>query len=448
MGRIYKESSFAIAAEAATDSQAGIFECSKRHRSKLANIEVPYFHLNGTTGKMFIQRLLDSPAEAKGPLSQRAWTLQEEVLPPRTLRFAAQQTWWRCREVQCNERDRRGLFPESRWSSHNVYQLAIGRDRAAFQAIARFGGLDKQSPRRQGLSIQSQTQNIDVRSRLDVLATWHHIVNDFAVRKMTYNKDKLPAISGLAREIKRIAKGKYSYKAGIWDRTGFEFRDLLWSIGVPGGAKYEEYIAPSWIWASIDLSKAKNTHDAQSCLYNEVFLKSLEPKAEITSMFTRTIADDPFMQVLSGSVYLEGMCCHVCSCNIPDVFFDLHDGFAVRALEPWNDTAADRVPNFSSTQDTDPDIFRDFSKALAGRRACNNTVVPPEHRLLLLIEVAEWTCPRGQGTARICLILRLCENRPAGKSRKYERLGRAFVLTDLSESWRSSRWQNQKVTII
>ncbi|PVH84958.1 HET-domain-containing protein, partial [Cadophora sp. DSE1049] len=117
MGRIYKEASFTIAAEAATDSKAGIFESSKKYRSDFDTIEVPYFRMDGTTtGNMSVQRLLDSPAEARGPLSQRAWTLQEDLLSPRTLRFAAQQTWWRCREMQCNERDRRGLSPESRWN--------------------------------------------------------------------------------------------------------------------------------------------------------------------------------------------------------------------------------------------------------------------------------------------------------------------------------------------
>ena len=348
--------------------------------------------------------------------------------------------------MQCNERDRRGLSPEIRWSSHNAYKLAIGRDRTAFQATTRFGGLDKQNPRRKGLSIQSQTQNIDVRSSLDVLATWYHIVSDFAVRKMTYNKDKLPAISVLAREIQRIAKDNYSSKAGVWDRTGLEFRDLLWSTGVPRAAKYEEYIAPSWSWASIDLSKAKYTHVAQSYLYNEVFLKSLVPKAKISSISTRMIDDDPFMQVLRGIFELEGMCSHICSCHVPEMFFDLHGGSNVRAVEPWDDTAAYRT--FSSSQENVAEIFQDFSKALAERRACNDKSGLLDHRPLLLIEVAEWTCPVGRGAAKICLILCLCDDLSARYKREYERLGRAFILTDPSEPWRSRGWQNQQVTII
>jgi hypothetical protein len=32
----------------------------------------------------------------RGPLSTRAWTLQEEILSPRVLRFLEQQVVWRC----------------------------------------------------------------------------------------------------------------------------------------------------------------------------------------------------------------------------------------------------------------------------------------------------------------------------------------------------------------
>ncbi|PVH84959.1 hypothetical protein DL98DRAFT_62057 [Cadophora sp. DSE1049] len=165
-------------------------------------------------------------------------------------------------------------------------------------------------------------------------------------------------------------------------------------------------------------------------------------------MFTRTIAHDPYMQVLSGSLELEGMCCHVCGCHIPCMFFDLHDHSTVRAVEPWNNTAAFSVPNSGSIQDNLPEPFQDFSKALAGKRACINTFGLSQHRPLLLIEVAEWTSPSCRGAARICLILRLCESKSAEGSWEYERLGRAFVLTDPSGSWTLSRWQNQKVTII
>jgi hypothetical protein len=129
MGYIYKHASLTIAAEAGVNSEAGIFESTNKVRSQLTTIEVPYYRKGHTQSKMmYVQRLLNSGLEARGPLSERAWTLQEDLLSPRTLRFASQQVWWRCREMQCNERDRGGVSLDSQWNSHDTYQVAVWQD--------------------------------------------------------------------------------------------------------------------------------------------------------------------------------------------------------------------------------------------------------------------------------------------------------------------------------
>jgi hypothetical protein len=129
MGYIYKHASLTIAAEAGADSEAGIFESTNKVRSQLTTIEVPYYRKGHAQSEMmYVQRLLNSGSEARGPLSERAWTLQEDLLSPRTLRFASQQVWWRCREMQCNERDRGGVSLDSQWNSHDTYQVAVWQD--------------------------------------------------------------------------------------------------------------------------------------------------------------------------------------------------------------------------------------------------------------------------------------------------------------------------------
>jgi hypothetical protein len=146
MGYIYKHASLTIAAEAAVDSEAGIFESTNKVRSKTSSIEVPYHRKDTSAGQMYIQKLFDSPDEARGPLSQRAWTLQEDLLSPRTLRFGAQQVWWRCREMQCNERDRSGASFESHWNSHDAYQVAVGEDREETGSIDKRNSPDSGAP--------------------------------------------------------------------------------------------------------------------------------------------------------------------------------------------------------------------------------------------------------------------------------------------------------------
>ncbi|KFY35566.1 hypothetical protein V494_05800 [Pseudogymnoascus sp. VKM F-4513 (FW-928)] len=96
---------------------------------------------------------------------------------------------------------------------------------------------------------------------------WHSIVNDFAARDLTYAKDRLPAISSLARMMPFPAN---DYLAGLWQNSLMD--DLIW-LNPIGNVYWEsdesseftrlytlyseknyriqgEY-APSWSWASI-----------------------------------------------------------------------------------------------------------------------------------------------------------------------------------------------------
>lgn len=71
--------------------------------------------------------------------------------------------------------------------------------------------------------------------------------------QLTYSKDKLVAISGIARHFRSIIQDKYV--AGLW-ATNLE-RQLCWTINreiSSAGTKEKTalYRAPSWSWASVD----------------------------------------------------------------------------------------------------------------------------------------------------------------------------------------------------
>lgn len=81
------------------------------------------------------------------------------------------------------------------------------------------------------------------------LFRWYNLVNDYRLRDLTYGQDILPAISGIAREIRAQAGG--TYLAGIWLED--IHRGLMWAIGGAGKIS-ETYHAPSWSWASLQIS--------------------------------------------------------------------------------------------------------------------------------------------------------------------------------------------------
>jgi len=81
------------------------------------------------------------------------------------------------------------------------------------------------------------------------MSKWHRTMCEHSGLDLTFHKDKLPAISGLARQFPASDLG--TYMAGLWS---FDFsHDLLWYPGYskipcprPTGTGY-----PSWSWASI-----------------------------------------------------------------------------------------------------------------------------------------------------------------------------------------------------
>ncbi|KUJ22319.1 uncharacterized protein LY89DRAFT_728475 [Mollisia scopiformis] len=90
-------------------------------------------------------------------------------------------------------------------------------------------------------------------TRMGLLERWLEIVNEFTKLEITYELDRLPAISGIASYFQ--TKMNSSYNAGIWQYNlghGLLWRKMPYQIsrrivGMPG-----QYI-PSWSWASVEL---------------------------------------------------------------------------------------------------------------------------------------------------------------------------------------------------
>ena len=92
---------------------------------------------------------------------------------------------------------------------------------------------------------------------------WDALIELYSLGKLTYHKDKLFALSGIAKVVSIAEGGTDSdgYLAGLW-QTSLPLR-LLWHTEVVGTAdagwgkgswpkRHSVYIAPSWSWASVD----------------------------------------------------------------------------------------------------------------------------------------------------------------------------------------------------
>lgn len=127
------------------------------------------------------------------PLLQRAWVYQERMLSPRTVHLHANEMVWDCRyggRCECTAIDTK-MTKIGDWG-------ASKRDITALDASVDKHGL------------------------------WRTIVQNYVQSELTYESDRLPALSGLARQFAKHLPQQEEYLAGLW--AGDLHRNLFWEV--------------------------------------------------------------------------------------------------------------------------------------------------------------------------------------------------------------------------
>lgn len=91
--------------------------------------------------------------------------------------------------------------------------------------------------------------------RLDMCANWYTVVEIYSVCALPFERDRLPALAGLAEQAQRSRRGRYL--AGLWDDSLLS--DLDWyrskwanTGNVEANARNSDSSSPTWSWASVD----------------------------------------------------------------------------------------------------------------------------------------------------------------------------------------------------
>lgn len=125
-------------------------------------------------------------------------------------------------------------------------------------------------------------------------------MQDFASRALTYDTDRLPALSGVAKEVARHTG--YTYKAGLWEEDMHS--DLLWRI--EGEVQLPAtYTAPSWSWAGHRMGNGKAELETMGTKFRHYASNSI---AEIISVDLVYGGIDIYGQISSGQLMLRAPC--------------------------------------------------------------------------------------------------------------------------------------------
>lgn len=197
MGTVYRNCLVCIAADGATDSNGGLFMEGFPHRNldiaclrcpKAATGSRSAIHIRDRsvlmTGHAFAHtRRTREHYESK--LDTRGWVFQEQALAPRTLHFTVAELAWDCATcIQCE------CTVPPREISHQ----------SQLQACKRM--------------VQYPAGPSSDHSESELPTRWANFVELATQRSLTYESDRLHALSGIAAVISRPERGQFL--AGLW----------------------------------------------------------------------------------------------------------------------------------------------------------------------------------------------------------------------------------------
>ncbi|KAF5241554.1 hypothetical protein FANTH_9065 [Fusarium anthophilum] len=211
MWQIYQGATIVISAALASHSDQGFLLERDLESCYLSTWAIPW-HKVDSEGNRFEEFAFCAEGEIrrirKEPIDSRAWTLQENKLANRVLRFGSSQMIWRC---------------------PRTYRVDGG---------------------------SNDEESLDKYSTIDEVKDsyeWTDLVEKFTTRFIGEAKDRLPAFAAVAADYaQRHNSGPDEYKAGLW--TSWLPFGLLWYIeDLDDEATYPDILSteeksPTWSW--------------------------------------------------------------------------------------------------------------------------------------------------------------------------------------------------------
>jgi hypothetical protein len=265
MASVYGNAAITICAEAAANSQCGIFKSANNRRG--IDVRLPANSpQNSFEYEVFVRA---TPWGNGGPfhIGDRAWVLQESLLSPRVIIYTADQVKWSCRTAEKFERGRE----EGEGYLLGVVQIGSYAKSLLFPTTGSDHGDDKLTRPLAPMRIEKvpfkPKYYLDCASQhRKLLRCWYDIVERYGPCNITKAEDRLPAIAGVAKRISALTG--FSYLAGLWLEDIVQ--GLCWfsENGLPQTSKY---LGPTWSWVCMTYYPIRETQIFEIPLYRYRF---------------------------------------------------------------------------------------------------------------------------------------------------------------------------------
>lgn len=290
MRTYYKDAILTIAADSASGDHQGFLNIDRTLQSQ--HVQVPFRRCSSPWGSApmgyvyFRPHYPLSATLSPGPLSNRAWTMQEAMLSRRILHYGQSLQFWECEKE---------IYTESSTVPTSVDAHPRITSNSLFLPPENMNPEITSPTSGKAVTVQSPSSR------------WLELVGDYIRRQITFQKDTLTAISGIAREMQ--SKTNMQFCAGIWMED--LHRGLCWRRS---GASVQPatYIAPSWSWASYGIqAPSLASSKASRGLYDHLddrLGKRTRPLTALVYHGVVSVDNDPFGRLKSGYLTMSGQC--------------------------------------------------------------------------------------------------------------------------------------------
>ncbi|KAK7885371.1 hypothetical protein LTR67_010549 [Exophiala xenobiotica] len=308
MDKVYTHSFCNISATAAMDSSEGLFRSRDQKRKWVDTVTVKTEDLNvieQPTVECTISDLdfWDEKVE-NAPVNKRSWVLQERLLAPRVIHWCKDQIAFECREMDRAE-CRPGNLPH--------FQMRGGElvDQARLKGISVQVGRSLRKTRlanedRLG-SWQASAGMQDLDPKFFLYEIWKRVVEQYTRMELTEKRDRLIALSGIARMMKSTLAAQGSddiYLAGMWQN--YLASQLLWHVNDVDNVQSQpfentrpaEKRAPTFSWASVETERGVT--------FPETTDKGLLIQVQVVRLTYRT-PEDKFGLLTDGYLVVRGV---------------------------------------------------------------------------------------------------------------------------------------------
>ncbi|KAI0412064.1 heterokaryon incompatibility protein-domain-containing protein [Xylaria grammica] len=237
MHGIYKNSTLTVAATASQSGEGGCFQkLDEKYRERPLQLSTDSREKLGLAVEAKLWTRLIFPHNLSDmPLLRRGWVYQERLLSPRIVHFTANELMWECRgEILCSCSEN-GVFPAS---EDPRYGPPVKKKHFWAKGLLK--------------SIFLMRESLQKR--------WYETVQEYTSLALSFGKDKLPALAGLAKEMEislressaSLCYADTLYINGLWRDTFLD--DMIWFVDSPENIQQmpAQWRSPSWSWASVD----------------------------------------------------------------------------------------------------------------------------------------------------------------------------------------------------